>query len=829
MVARVPRFRGTRFHVQSRSIDFAKKEIKVNPVEAPRVNKTDGLSILVTIFALAWIIGVTLFAQLTAWVVSASPADFLQRVDIGAPQIYFNAALVQAVALLLLLLPLAFMWRAARYRAAFRAWFTATIFLILLAAPRLIPSTFPQYTMLAQAAFALIFSLALWFITGRGKFLERAAGNAIALCFALGFLLALPWLAWGALGSLGDVLLGILNAGAIALAATLMVTRVWLRGMAQDSRGAGWDITLGGFVSGGLLLIIGSAIGFNGTQVLFMLALSAFGWLLMDVTQINFRATNGWNDIALFVMMTCLIAAPMLLIDPDTGILIASASDGDALGYAFRATGVVILGAWVLGLLLFLVRKQIAAWQRASFAWGGALVCVMLAGAAYFFLGQPGFFGDRVFVILKNQADVSSAKTMADYQARRAFVYNTLTQHANETQVELRATFDSFGIAYTPYYLVNALEVSADLPVQWWLATRPEVDRVLPSPRMRPLPEQIPVSRGARTSAPLSPEWNLTLIGADRVWNELGVRGAGVIVGQSDSGVDGTHPELSAHYRGLDGDNNYNWFDPWNHSASPQDFGGHGTHTLGSILGKSVGVAPDATWIACVNLARNLGNPALYLDCMQFHFAPFPQNGNPLRDGKPNLGAMVLNNSWGCPDVEGCDPNALLNAVRALRDAGVFIVASAGNDGPACSSINSPLSLYDDVFSVAAVNREKQVANFSSRGPVMADDSGRVKPDIGAPGVDVLSALPGGTYGANSGTSMAGPHIVGVVALLWSANPKLIGDLDATEQILRETAQRADTQTEKIVCGDPNATPNDFVGYGIVDAYAAVKRALAEK
>ena len=76
---------------------------------------------------------------------------------------------------------------------------------------------------------------------------------------------------------------------------------------------------------------------------------------------------------------------------------------------------------------------------------------------------------------------------------------------------------------------------------------------------------------------------------------------------------------------------------------------------------------------------------------------------------------------------------------------------------------------------------------------------------------------------------MAGPHIVGVVALMWSANRKLIGDIDTTEKILRETAQRVEIVSEKIVCGDPSATPNDFVGYGVVDAYAAVQRALAEK
>jgi subtilisin family serine protease len=323
--------------------------------------------------------------------------------------------------------------------------------------------------------------------------------------------------------------------------------------------------------------------------------------------------------------------------------------------------------------------------------------------------------------------------------------------------------------------------------------------------------------------------WNLTMIGADRVWNELGVRGRGVVVGQSDSGVDGAHPEFAARYRGQAGENEYNWLDPWNHTSSPTDTGGHGTHTLGSILGTSVGVAPEAEWIGCVNLARNLGNPGLYLDCLQFMLAPYPQGGDALRDGDPRRGAMVLNNSWGCPDVEGCDANALLAAVAALRDAGVFVVASAGNDGPGCSSINSPLSLYADVFSVGAVDRQSEPADFSSRGPVTSDGSGRVKPDLAAPGVNVYSSLPGGTYGLNSGTSMAGPHVAGVVALMWSANPRLIGDIERTEQILRETAKPAQPVSGGIVCGDPNALPNVVTGYGIVDAYAAVKRAIVEK
>jgi subtilisin family serine protease len=242
------------------------------------------------------------------------------------------------------------------------------------------------------------------------------------------------------------------------------------------------------------------------------------------------------------------------------------------------------------------------------------------------------------------------------------------------------------------------------------------------------------------------------------------------------------------------------------------------------VLGQNgIGIAPDATWFACLNLGRNLANPAFYLDCMQFMLAPFPQGGDPFTDGDTRRAADVLNNSWGCPEIEGCDPNALLYAANNLRDAGIFVVASTGNDGPNCSTVNAPLSLYDSVFSVGAIDRFGNVTEFSSRGPVTADGSKRMKPDIVAPGRDIFSALPGGTYGMLEGTSMAGPHVAGAVALLWSADPGLIGDIDRTEQILIETAQTY--KGNQVGCFD-GGTPNAAYGYGVIDVYAAVKEAL---
>jgi len=211
---------------------------------------------------------------------------------------------------------------------------------------------------------------------------------------------------------------------------------------------------------------------------------------------------------------------------------------------------------------------------------------------------------------------------------------------------------------------------------------------------------------------------------------------------------------------------------------------------------------------------------------MQFMLAPFPQGGDPLKDGDPKRAADVLNNSWGCPELEGCDPNALLYAANHLRDAGIFVVVSTGNDGPNCATVNAPLSLYDSVFSVGALDQAGNIAFFSSRGPVTADGSGRMKPDIAAPGVDVLSSVPGGGYATESGTSMAGPHVVGAVALLWSAEPSLIGDIDRTEQLLTQNADPYTGDTS-VGCFQGN-TPNTAYGYGDLDVYKAVKAALGK-
>lgn len=790
--------------------------------------RRDWLGIVLCVLAFGWIIVVSLVAQWGAW----TTAPFLSQIAPNADltRTTFNALVTatQAGLIALPLLPLAVWWRTRRSRAIFQTWLAAALVILLLAPTRLIPSVHSQLALLLQTIILLIVVWLIrtrWGESPRGVTASRAA-QWIAL--TLGVILSFGWLRWGTLGSFLDVALGLLLAFTFGSAASWIIAAFWLRALESGTRGLGGTITVGGFVVGAALVELASGLGFNGLQPLLLLALPALGWMLMGQSYWGNADAPANNRGALALLIATVVAAPLLGIDPDVTTFEMFLTPGEMLTFAFSASSIAAVLALIIGLALFILRGWIVRWHGDRLAWGSAMVALVVGAAIYFVFGTPGFYGDHLFVILAAQADVSQAVSLTDYDARRTLVYRTLVEHANSTQAELRSLLNTLKIHYTPYYLENALDVTADEPFALMFTLRSDVERVLPSPHLRPLPEPQTPSTGD-AAKPDAPQWNLTLIGADRVWNELGVRGSGIVIGQSDSGVQGDHPELAKGYRGRANGNEYNWYDPWDHTSSPNDIIGHGTHTLGSVLGKSVGVAPDAEWFGCVNLARNIGNPSFYLDCMQFMLAPFPFGGNPLSDGDPLRSAMVLNNSWGCPDFEGCDPNALITAVRDLRAAGIFVVASAGNDGPACSTIKEPIALYADTFSVGAVNSSRQIAEFSSRGPVISDGSGRVKPDIAAPGVDVLSALPGGTYGAASGTSMAGPHIVGVVALMWSANPKLIGNIARTEQILRETAQPAPNSVQGIVCGDPSAVPNDYAGYGVVDAYAAVQRAMQER
>jgi uncharacterized repeat protein (TIGR01451 family) len=250
---------------------------------------------------------------------------------------------------------------------------------------------------------------------------------------------------------------------------------------------------------------------------------------------------------------------------------------------------------------------------------------------------------------------------------------------------------------------------------------------------------------------------------------------------------------------------------------------------MGTIVGddggsNQIGVAPGARWIGCRNMDNGHGTPATYIECFEFFLAPYPVGGDPMADGDPTKAPHVINNSWVCPPDEGCDWASLQTVVENTRAAGIVVVASAGNQGSGCSTVMYPPAIYDAAFSVGMTDSNDNIDSRSSRGPVTVDGSGRLKPDVSAPGVSVRSSLPGGGYGWKDGTSMAGPHVAGTVALLWSSAPCLIGDVDTTEWIIAHTA-RPRTTTQGCGGDGPTDVPNNVYGWGIVDALAAVEAA----
>ena len=450
-----------------------------------------------------------------------------------------------------------------------------------------------------------------------------------------------------------------------------------------------------------------------------------------------------------------------------------------------------------------------------------------------------------VLVLLREQADLSGAAAIRDPAERRQFVFDALNDVADRTQGPLVADLRAGGATVRRHYLLNMLEVEGDDGVARRLAERPEVARVAanrPTP-MRRVPQAL---GGASTeaAAPLAPAAvgaNLDLIRAPELWDR-GFTGQGIVVGDADTGFAWEHPALKPHYRGFDGftvSHAYNWHDAvhdaaaanvcGSDSAAPCDDDGHGTSTSSLMVGddgaeNEIGVAPGASLIGCRNMDQGTGTPARYTECFEFLLAPTDENG---RNPRPDLGADVINNSWGCPAFEGCtDPEILKGVVENVRAAGVLVVVSAGNGGDACGTVLDAPAIYDASFSIGATDDLDAIATFSSRGPVTQDGSNRLKPDIVAPGVLVRTAVPPDGYtAAFSGTSASAPHVAGAAALLWSAVPSLRGDPERTADVFRQSAVPLHS-SEDCAPYPGDETPNAVFGFGRLDVSAAA--ALAD-
>ncbi len=450
-------------------------------------------------------------------------------------------------------------------------------------------------------------------------------------------------------------------------------------------------------------------------------------------------------------------------------------------------------------------------------------------------------------VIFNDDADLSGAPAIGNRNTRRQFVYDRLRAQAQRTHASARALLEANGVTFREHYLLNALDVSSDAAIAQQLAALAEVTRLdVNMPTRADLPQPTNQLTNEPTSV-VSIEWGVTRVHAPDVWNTFGVHGEGVVVGTADTGVQWDHPALKAHYRGWNGasaNHNYNWHDAIHdgtvvnclfNATAPCDDYGHGTHVTGTMVGddgagNQIGVAPGAKWIGCRNMdANGDGTPARYTECFEFMLAPYPIGGNPLTQGRPELGADIINNSWTCPASEGCTTGDELRAeVQKLNAAGILVVAAAGNPGSTCGGVAEAPARYAETFTVGATDSGDNIAGFSARGPVTADGSNRRKPDVSAPGVNVRSSFPNNSYGTASGTSMASPHTSGVAALLWSAVPTMTGNIALTTFVIEHTA---DAKTAIQLCGSDttSSVPNNVYGYGIVNALSAIQYARTFK
>lgn len=377
-------------------------------------------------------------------------------------------------------------------------------------------------------------------------------------------------------------------------------------------------------------------------------------------------------------------------------------------------------------------------------------------------------------------------------RGRRAALIRALREKADLAQGPLHAYLEKRGVKRkASLWLIHGMAFTAPREVIEEVSRFPGIEEIRPDVAFR-LPPFL-------TSVSATTEWNLAMIRAPELW-AMGYTGQDVVVANMDSGVDKSHPDLEGRWRG----ESNSWYDPYGEHETPFDPDGHGTSTMGILVGgdaggRAIGVAPGARWVA-VKIFNDNGVAFESAVHLGFQWLLDP-DGDPDTDDAPH----VVSNSWGYENASNeCFQNFQTD-IAVLRAAGIAVVFSAGNEGPNMATSVSPGNNLD-VLAVGAVDQSMGIGWFSSRGPSACD--ARIYPDLVAPGVNIRSATPGGSYGTASGTSFSAPHVAGAMALLLSAFPDL--SPAQLEWSLKETARDL---------GDMG--PDHLYGHGLIDVMAA--------
>lgn len=413
-------------------------------------------------------------------------------------------------------------------------------------------------------------------------------------------------------------------------------------------------------------------------------------------------------------------------------------------------------------------------------------------------------------VYMNDQADLSAAYDIEDWDARGEYVVDTLQSVAKESQADLmrflKAQQRNGAVSgIDAHFVGNLIIVESDANILATVSNRADVS-FIEADRVITVPE--PKLDDAAVEAL---EYGITTINADDVWNAYG-NGTGIVVGSVDTGGDFDHPAITNQYRGNNGgsfDHDHASYDPAGIcGATPCDNNNHGTHTIGTMVGddggsNQIGVAPGAEWISAKGCESNFCSNASLLSSAEWMLAPCDWNQDPGHSScSASMRPDVVNNSWG----GGGGQTWYDASVAAYQASGIIPVFSAGNSGPFSGTIGSPADNCD-VIAVGATDISDNVAGFSSRGPG-AFAACTDKPDVSAPGVNVRSSINGGGYSNFNGTSMAAPHVAGCIALL--------KDIDSGLTYQEAYDALADNAVDLGAAG----FDNNF-GYGRIDCKAA--------
>jgi hypothetical protein len=451
-------------------------------------------------------------------------------------------------------------------------------------------------------------------------------------------------------------------------------------------------------------------------------------------------------------------------------------------------------------------------------------------------------------VVMAEQADFSAAVGMGDWSARGRYVYDALREVASRTQAPVIAYAQRNALTHRSFLSANAVFIKAgDMVAVQEVAALPGVALVR-------LPKVAHIEPTDQDSPP-SPDaygWNLDTLDpagsqygmqAAQVWSQYGVRGEGIVVANIDTGVFYQHEALDRQYRGnLTGsiggpyDHDYNWYMPTfgcGDGTYPCDNNGHGSGTAGIMAGETqdlaeqIGAAPAAQWIACKGCESGSCSEAALTACADWMVAPCPigvDPGDPSCD--PDKRPHIVNNSWGGG---GCD-TWYQSYIAAWVAAGIFPAFSAGNTA-ACRAVGSPgdnpAAFGTAAHSSSGTNLYAGGPSCFSTNPSCSPSAHEVDPHLNAPTYGRTSDNYAGGYYNLSGTSGASPHTAGAVALIWSANPGYIGQIEPTFTVLEQSADHdvPAGSCGKPICAGANPYPNYEYGWGYLDALAAVEMA----